>query len=105
MPNKFAKSVHRQTCPITDQVDLTAPGFLRVLHVAASRVRPSTELEVWYECAPDLSEEIAFRIHIEGTGHRYHHRGAHVGTFSTDDGMLIWHVFAEYPIERGDDDA
>lgn len=100
MPNSYSKSVHRQTIPITDQVDLTAPGFIRVLNVAASRELPDTELELWYECAPDIGEQIEFRIHVEGTGHRYQHRGTHVGTVSTSGGMLIWHVFAEYPIER-----
>ena len=53
--------------------------------------------------AADIDEEMRVRFWVHGTGHPFVHNWSntpHVGTITTHDNALVWHVYAEYPLEE-----
>ena len=97
------KLIHRVVLEITDEQVADLPGFIRPLHVAQARPyprgvgnAPGPYLELWYEVEATRDGDLEPRdvtVWVEGTGHLFDHHGDYVGTFPTDDGRLIWHVY------------
>lgn len=93
-------TIHRAAMPITDRQYVTLTGYTRTLHVAHMRRHiaqregiASPWIEVWYEVHDDVPITVRFDVH--GTGHDFDHYGQHVGTVTTNNGQLVWHVYAE----------
>lgn len=93
------RRIYRTEIPITDTATQLLSGYRYALHVAPSRTRPETHLEIWYEAeAVDEAREV--RFHVHGTGHPFNHHPLntpYIGTVLTNGGQLVWHVYAEYP--------
>lgn len=101
----IATRIHRADFPIRTSAILSLRGYIRTVHVAMHRSRPGL-IEFWYECS-DIDEWMEVRFWIHGTGTSFAHDRSncpHVGTVldheSQPGRILVWHIYAEYPMEE-----
>ena len=71
----------------------TVPADVHVLSVQRQRGNVS----LWAEVDPDTDKMVDMIVRTFGTGHNLHpDRGQYVGTYQTDDGALVFHVYVQW---------
>ena len=72
------------------------PGGATVVNVDMQNGR----LCLWAEVDPSLTLVDRWFV-VEGTGHRFEHRGRHLGTAHAYGDKLVWHVYEVTPTVGG----
>lgn len=85
------KTIWKFTIPITDQVDIMMPGYVKFLPFIKPGSTPAT-LDLYAEVHPDI-EPAMRRFHVVGTGNPMPlvQNNGYIG--SVTDGPFVWHVY------------
>ncbi len=89
------KTIYKYPFGITDDFEIFMPEGARVLHVGMQYDRPC----IWALVDPNAVQEER-KFHLAGTGHSIEDKIAdwqYVGTFTMQDGALVFHLFCEVP--------
>jgi hypothetical protein len=85
------KTIWKYAIPIQGRFEVEMPAGADVLSVQVQHDEP----QIWAAVDPG-SPRVTYGFYIHGTGHPINPKaGRFIGTFQTNGGRLVWHLFEE----------